>query len=58
VEELVFIPYDKSYELLKEEISQLSYLNKSGIYYFMLNASVYAVNLENESCQMVVSGLQ
>jgi hypothetical protein len=58
VEELVFIPYDKSYELLKEEIDQLSYLNKSGIYYFMLNASVYAVNLENESCQMVVSGLQ
>jgi hypothetical protein len=44
--------------LLKEDIDQLSYLNKSNIYYFMLNASVYAVNLENQSCQMVVSGLQ
>ncbi|MBP3475918.1 MAG: hypothetical protein J6K48_06335 [Lachnospiraceae bacterium] len=58
VEELVYIPYDKSYELLKTDIDKLSYLNKSNIYYFMMDGSVYAVDLGTESCQTVVSGLR
>lgn len=58
VEEQVYIPYDKSYELLKTEINKLSYLNNANIYYFMMNGSVYAVNLESESCQTIVSGLR
>ena len=58
VEELVYIPYDKSYELLKTEINKLSYLNKSNIYYFMLDGSVYAVDLESESCKTIASGLR
>lgn len=58
VEELIYIPYDKSYELLKEDINKLSYLNKSNIYYFMMDGSVYAVDLGSESCQTIVSGLR
>lgn len=58
VEEKVYIPYHKSYELLKNDISSLSYVNRANIYYFMLEGSVYAVNLETESCQVVVSGLR
>lgn len=58
VEELVYIPYDKSYELLKTEINKLSYLNKSNIYYFMIDGSVYAVDLESESCKTIASGLR
>ncbi|MCD7724482.1 MAG: hypothetical protein LUI12_02860 [Clostridiales bacterium] len=58
VEELTYIPYDKSYGLLKTDISKLSYLNKSGVYYFILDGSVYAVDLESESCKTVVSGLR
>ena len=58
VEELVYIPYDKSYELLATDIERLSYVNKSGIYYFILEGSVYAVNLEAQSYQILVSGLQ
>ena len=58
VEELVYIPYDKSYELLATDIERLSYVNKSGIYYFILEGSVYAVNLEVQSYQILVSGLQ
>ena len=33
-------------------------MNKSGIYYFILEGSVYAVNLEAQSYQILVSGLQ
>lgn len=58
VEEMIYIPYDKSYELLKTDINKLSYLNKSGIYYFMVDGSVYAVDLESESCKTVASGLR
>lgn len=58
VEELVYIPYDKSYELLKTDVMKLSYLNKSGVYYFMMDGNVYAVDLESQSCQTVVSGLR
>lgn len=57
IEEMAYIPYDKSYELLKTDINKLSYLNKSNIYYFMMDGSVYAVDLEEESCQIVVTGL-
>lgn len=58
VEELVYIPYDRSYELLKADIGQLSYVNKSGIYYFILSGSVYAVDLRSQKYQIVVSGLR
>lgn len=58
VEEKIYLPYDKSYSLLKAEMNGLSYLNKSGIYYFMLNGTVYAVDLEKESYQVVAGGLR
>lgn len=58
VEERIYIPYDKSYELLKTDINTLSYLNKSDIFYFMMDGSVYAVDLESETCRTIVSGLR
>lgn len=58
VEEKIYIPYHKSYEMLKNDIGYLSYVNKANIYYFMMDGCVYAVNLETESCQIVVSGLR
>lgn len=58
VEELVYIPYDKSYEFLATDIEKLSYVNKTGIYYFLMDGNVYAVNLEKPSYQIVVSGLR
>ena len=58
VEELVYIPYDKSYDLLANDIERLSYVNKAGIYYFILDGSVYAVNLKSQAYQVLISGLQ
>lgn len=58
VEEKLYIPYDKSYELLKTDMEKLSYVNRAGIYYFMLDGAVYGVNLETLACQTVVSGLR
>ncbi len=57
-EEMVYIPYDRSYELLKADVNRLSYVNRLGIYYFILEDSVYAVNLRKQTCQTIVSGLR
>ena len=57
VEEHVYIPYNRSYQLLKNDVEELSYVNKSGICYLMLEGSVYAINLEERNYSIVVSGL-
>lgn len=58
VEEMAYIPYDKSYELLKTDIEKLSYLSRTGSYYFMLDGSIYAVDVRTLSLQTVVTGLK
>lgn len=57
IEEEVFIPYHDSYDILKKEVEQLSYVNKRGILYLMLDNCIYAVNLEGKQQDIVVSGL-
>lgn len=57
VEEQIYIPYDRSYELLKSDIEKLSYINKSSICYLMLEGNVYAVNLLTKDYEIIVSGL-
>lgn len=57
VEEQVYIPYDRSYELLKSDMEKLSYINKSAIFYLMLGGNVYAVDLQTRDYEIVVSGL-
>ncbi len=57
IEELAYIPSAGSYEILKAELEQLSYINKSAIFFFMHEGSIYAVNLEDCTCEVMVSGL-
>jgi len=45
VEEEVFISSDKSYEVLKAELGKLMYVNEQKQLYFMLNHSVYKMDL-------------
>lgn len=57
IEELVYIPYDRSYELLGSDVEKLAYINKSDICYIMLEGSLYAINLADRSYSIIVSGL-
>ena len=45
LEEQVFIPYEKTYEILRAQMQTLSYLSKSNIYYFILDGNIYGVDL-------------
>lgn len=58
VEEMAYIPYDKSYELLKTDIGKLSYLSRTGSYHFMMGGNVYAVDLQSLEVRTVVTGLR
>ena len=58
VEELMFIPYDKSYATLKTDIDQLSYINKSGVFYVYLDGVILAMNLVERTSDVVAENLQ
>ena len=49
IEELVYIPYDKSYGMLEAELSRLFYLNNSQHLYLTLENKVYCIDLENRT---------
>lgn len=58
VEELVFIPYDKSYEILQSEIKKLAYLSKENALYFILNCNVYRVDLNSRYYDIIASNME
>lgn len=58
VEELIFIPYDKSYSTLKTDMEQLSFIDKNGVFYIYLDGSILAVNLMSRTCGEIAENLQ
>ena len=56
VTENVFIPYDKPYQVLKEEIGDLYHID-DGILYIMLNDTVQYVNMSTKEYGVVADGL-
>lgn len=57
-EELAYIPYYKSPELLMAEIRQLFYINKQGTLYLMLNNEIYGINAISQSFEVVATDLK
>ncbi len=57
-EELLYIPYYKSPELLLAEVEQLSYINRMGTIYLMLDNEIYGINARNRSCEVLVKDLK
>lgn len=57
VEEILFIPYDKNYEVLKVNVDKLAYLNQKGNFYVYLEGTIFNINLETREYEEVVSGV-
>ncbi len=57
VEELLFIPYDKTYEMLKVNVEKLAYLNQKGDFYVYLEGTIFCVDLDTGEYQELVSGV-
>lgn len=57
IEEEVFLPYTKPYQMLKEDVKHLSYVNASSEMYIFLQDTVYKIDLVDHTYEKVVSGL-
>ncbi len=57
VEELIFIPYDKTYEMLKVNVEKLAYLNKKGDFYVYLEGTIFCIDVETGEHEELVSGV-
>lgn len=53
IEETVYIPYDKSFEILASELEQLLYLNREGKLYLYLDHSIYEVNTLERTAERI-----
>lgn len=57
IEEVLFIPYSKSYEILKTDIEQLSYINSRDHMYLFIDGTVYSITLESKEATVVATNL-
>lgn len=55
IEEAVYIPYNKSADVLMQEMGTLLYMNRSNEAFFMLEGSVYQVDLQNKTFEVLVA---
>lgn len=54
LEEVFYLDYNKSYELLQEEIGKFSYVTENDLFYLMMNHKIYAIDFQgNESVVLV-----
>ncbi|MCM1283658.1 MAG: hypothetical protein NC180_07765 [Muribaculaceae bacterium] len=58
VNEEVFIPSEKSYEIIKAEMGQLMYVNDLGILYLMIDRRLYSINLDTLETKVEVDNLK
>lgn len=57
MEELAFLPYTKSPDILEAEMENLSFANGKNDLYLMLDGSIYRIGLEDQSAEIVAEGL-
>lgn len=57
VEEEIYIPYTKSWQILKADVEQFSYISKNNQFYMMLNRTIYAVDLNAKTYEILASDL-
>lgn len=58
LEELIYIPVNTTYQVLKENFGDFAYLNEYDVFYFMVNHALYAYNLVTEELKEIASGIK
>lgn len=57
IEEQIYIPYTKGYQMLMKDIQHLSYINIRNQMYVLVDGAVYSVNLESKEVETVADNL-
>ncbi|MBO5278333.1 MAG: hypothetical protein J6B06_02440 [Lachnospiraceae bacterium] len=58
VEEVFFLPYEKSYEYLKQNIGELFYITQGNHFCFLLEGGLYSVDFASLEYVQLISGLK
>ena len=58
VSEQVYIPYEKSYEILKQDIQKLSYINRNNKLYLSLEKAIYEINITEKAYQILATEME
>lgn len=58
IEEEVFIPSTKSYQVMKEEVGDLLYVNEDNELFVVLDGVFYKINLNTREMKVIVQNLQ
>jgi virulence-associated protein VapD len=53
IEEQVYIPMNTTYQLLKENLNQFSYVNKKGVFYVAISNCIYSYNIAAKKLEVV-----
>lgn len=58
LEELIYVPVNTTYQMLKEELGEFAYLNEYDVFYFMVDRSLYAYNFITEELKEIASDIK
>lgn len=58
IEELLYIPTNLTYQLLKEELDGFSYVNNQQVFYFILNNKIYSYNLITDNLTVIAENVR
>jgi len=57
IEEQIYIPYTKSFQMLEMDIAQLSYINIRNQIYLYMDGAVYTINLDTKDVETLANDL-
>jgi len=57
VKELLYVPVNVPYDELKENVGQVAYISENNIFYFLLDNSLYSIDLTSKEVMVEISGL-
>ena len=53
IEEMLFIPYTKSYDILAKEVDSLAYISSRNRMYILLDGTVYTINITSRESEIM-----
>ncbi|MEG1741619.1 MAG: hypothetical protein RR237_01935 [Acetivibrio sp.] len=57
IEELVYIPLETTYQMLKVDMNDFSYVSQKGVFYFSMNDTVYSYNIAAKKLKAIVKNV-
>jgi len=55
IEEIIYVPYEKSYEILANDLEKLMYLDHDGNLYMYLDHTIYEIKVSEKTCNVLAT---